>query len=832
MHTVAARLTDETRLELLARLLDLATGELDPDELLAQAAAALADAIGDVTVTYVDVLPGPSLRPRHTTDPQLAGEPVPLIPATLDALQVGPMVIEDVRDEPWLRESWPDLERRRVRAAVDVPLHRDGELHAIVWFNSSEPRRWTPEEIHVLTQVTQQLSLILERAEDGERRRRADEALRRRDAILAAISVSAEELLVASDWRSAAGALVERLGEAIGASRAYLFENSTAPDGDLLTSQLVEWVAPGIAPELHNPALQNMSFRANGLDRWLDVVGGNRPFGVDVRDLTPREQEFFGVQGIRSLMTVPIFVDGAWWGFVGFDDCTSEREWSAAETDALRLAASVVAAAITHERADRVLREQEQKLRAVFEAALDAIFITDEDGTYIDVNAAAAELLGVPREGIVGKNVRDFLPEEELPTFEPYWLRFTESDGGLECWRSRRADGTILEVEASTRPRFLPGLNIAFLRDVTQRRRLERELVNAQKLDSLGRLAGGVAHDFNNLLTAIGGYTELLLDRVRGDAAFEHDLRQIELAAARAAQLTRQLLAFARKQVLQPVVVDLNEVLDDLQPLLTRVVGEDVALELRRAAQPLAVLADPGQLEQVLVNLALNARDAMPTGGVLTITTCVDGDAVALEVADTGEGMDDETQLRAFEPFFTTRPQSVGLGLASVYGIVSQSNGSVTVTSEPGRGSTFRVELPRVVADAADGAGGGPSGAAEAATILLVEDEDVVRALAERVLERRGYRVISCADGSAAVEAAAAHDGAIDLLLTDVVMPGLRGPDVAARVRAQRPDVKVLYMSGYAEEALLGLADEELIEKPFAIDELAARVETMLRAGG
>ena len=353
------------------------------------------------------------------------------------------------------------------------------------------------------------------------------------------------------------------------------------------------------------------------------------------------------------------------------------------------------------------------------------------------------------------------------------------------------------------------------------------------KSDSLGRLAGGVAHDFNNLLTGITGYATLLLERANGDKELRRDLGQIVRAADRAAELTKQLLAFGRRQVLKPRPLDLTTVVADVKPLLQRLVAEDVTLEIRNGAELGTVRADPGQIEQVIVNLAVNAGDAMPDGGRLTIETRNRGEShVELVVTDTGSGMDDDTVAQIFEPFFTTREQGVGLGLASVYGIVHQSSGDVAVESSPGTGTVFTITLPRVF-ERPDAVIEAPEPATRpgSETILLVEDEDVVRDLTQRVLERQGYTVLACPDGHAAVALAEAEDRRIDLLLTDVVMPGMRGYEVAKRVSRSRPAIRILFMSGYAGETVVGMpapAGHALIEKPFAVDALARRVREAL----
>ena len=332
--------------------------------------------------------------------------------------------------------------------------------------------------------------------------------------------------------------------------------------------------------------MQDMCFDEVGLARVARFGERNELFAGKVRDFLPGERVVFDAQGILAVATVPIFVDSMWWGFIGFDDCETERTWSPAELDALRTASSLLAAAVRRERSETVLREHEQKLRAVFETALDAIFITDDERRYVDVNPAGCEYLGVAKRDLIGRRIDEFVPPSRLATIEVDWAEYIAGGPMLAEWESRRSDKTVRVAEASARPNFLPGLHIAFFRDVTERKRLEAELARAQKLDSLGRLAGGVAHDFNNLLTGITGYATLLLERANGDGELSRDLGQIVRAADRAAELTKQLLAFGRRQVLKPRPLDLNAVVADVRPLLQRLVSEDVTLEIRNGAEP------------------------------------------------------------------------------------------------------------------------------------------------------------------------------------------------------------------------------------------------------
>ena len=388
-------------------------------------------------------------------------------------------------------------------------------------------------------------------------------------------------------------------------------------------------------------------------------------------------------------------------------------------------------------------------------------------------------------------------------------------------------------------------------RDITDRRKLEEQFRQAQKMEAVGRLAGGVAHDFNNLLTVITSYVDLIMDDLPPDDSRRQDLGEVAKAATTAAGLTRQLLAFSRQQVLEPRVLDLNGVVAAAGKLLKRLIGDDVALATVLAPDLGRVRADPGQVEQVLMNLAVNARDAMPDGGQLTIETAntrldatytmehapVDsGPYVQLSVSDTGSGIDAETQRRMFEPFFTTKEvgKGTGLGLATVYGIVKQSGGFIWVYSEPGHGATFKIYLPSIdeAREADERRGGAPPSLKGTETVMLVEDADPLRAVSQRILERHGYTVIDAPNGRVALEKARANPGVIDLLMTDAVMPGMSGRQLAEQLQELRPDLKVLFVSGYTDDAVIrhgiltpGMA---FLQKPFSPEMLARKVREVL----
>jgi PAS domain S-box-containing protein len=531
----------------------------------------------------------------------------------------------------------------------------------------------------------------------------------------------------------------------------------------------------------------------------------------------------------------------------------AERRVRERTADLARTNAELRAEIASHEQTGAALRHSEQLYRRIVEASLEGVWIVDADGRTTFANARLAQMLGCDRDALLGRPVYDFVGEAERPAAEAAAARCRRGAAEQFDFKFRRPDGSDLWALVSTTPLTAPDGTctgaLGMLTDLTDRRRLQEQFLQAQKMEAVGRLAGGVAHDFNNLLTVILSYAELL----RGKLADADDLDMVEeitRSVGQASSLTRQLLTFGRKGVVQPRALDLGAAVAQTEKMLRRVIGEDVELEVVRPRHPVPVKADPGQLEQVLLNLAINARDAMPEGGRLTIEVRVVelGDAYAadhlrvrpgayalLAVSDTGCGMDEATRARAFEPFFTTKGEKgTGLGLATVYGIVEQAGGRVGVYSEPGRGTTFKAYLPLVPAGAEAPAEAAPAGPPPRGTetVLLAEDEGPVRALARAVLEAHGYTVLEAADGRHALTAAALHAGPIHLLVTDLVMPGAGGRELAGRLREQRPGLKVLYLSGYTEDAVVrhGVleAEADFLQKPFTREALARKVREVL----
>ena len=497
----------------------------------------------------------------------------------------------------------------------------------------------------------------------------------------------------------------------------------------------------------------------------------------------------------------------------------------------------------------------DRRFRAIFDAAAIGIALIDLTGRITESNPALQQLLGYTAAELRGRTFVELTYPADLGD-DPALIgaifgglresrtlekRYVRKDNSI-IW-ARVAASVVRDADDT------PHCGIAMVVDITGRKALEEQLLQAQKLEAVARLASGVAHDFNNLLTVIRGYSEFILSRVGDNDELRADAEEIQHAAGRATLLTRQIAAFSRKQACQPQVLDVNAVVRSVEKLLVRLIGEDVTLTVRTCTDPCAVLSDPGHLEQVLMNLAINARDAMPEGGSLVIETgeemvtssasmLTSGAArrhVRISVADTGFGIPEEIRDQIFEPFFTTKeaPLGTGLGLATVHGIVTQSGGRVNVRSEVGCGTTFDILLPCVgvppVVDETASTSPAPKGTE---TILLAEDDEAVRRFAARALRDLGYRVLVAENGYEAIELARSYSGRIDAVVADVVMPGMAGPTLVARIELSRPDIRVLYISGYTDDRIEqhGVLEEGLrfLRKPFTPDEIGRALREAL----
>jgi two-component system cell cycle sensor histidine kinase/response regulator CckA len=514
---------------------------------------------------------------------------------------------------------------------------------------------------------------------------------------------------------------------------------------------------------------------------------------------------------------------------------------------------------------EEALRESEEKFRQMYDEAPVGYHELDREGRIIRVNRTELEILGYTAEELLGRHVWKFVVEEEI-TRQVIMAKITGDVSFRETFERtyRRKNGTTLPVLIEDRTiRDKKGRIIgirSMIEDISERRRAEEVLQKSeeqlrqwQRVEAIGRLAGGVAHDFNNLLMTIKGRSELLLGELDPRDPRHEEVEEIRKAAERATSLTRQLLAFGRRQVLQPQVLDLNEVVANMDRMLQRLIGEDIQLLTILDPELWSVKVDPGQFEQVIMNLAVNARDAMPGGGKLTIETAnvvldedyarrhvsvKPGPCVMLAVTDNGIGMDKEVQSHLFEPFFTTKEkgEGTGLGLSTVYGIIKQSGGNIWAYSEPGQGTTFKVYLPRVEEavkkytprTAPTVLPGGSE------TVLLVEDEEAVRTIVSKILKNKGYTVLEAHHGNEALRICEHYDGPIQLMVTDVVMPQMSGRELAERLMLLRPEIRVLFMSGYPDNALvhhgvLG-ASTAFLQKPFTLNALEYKIRELLDA--
>jgi len=528
-----------------------------------------------------------------------------------------------------------------------------------------------------------------------------------------------------------------------------------------------------------------------------------------------------------------------------------------AEFRALAQSANVMLA--KRREAETALRESQDRHRDILKTTLDGFWLLNSQGRLLEVNDSYCRMSGYSESELLAMSLTD-IEATENPAGTMAHIRKIEQMGydRFET-RHRRKDGSCFDAEISVQFKATEGGNlVAFIRDITESKRAERErgrlqeqLTQAQKMESIGRLAGGVAHDFNNLLTGISGNVALAMMDLSPDDPLYELLTEVSQAADSAAGLTRQLLAFSRKQLIEPKVLDLNEIIDRSHRMLRRLIGEDIDLVFTPGRDIGSVKIDPGQVEQILVNLAVNGRDALPDGGHLTLETAnvflddeycrrhggnlTPGEYVMLAVSDDGVGMDPEVRRHLFEPFFTTKEKGkgTGLGLATVYGAVKQNEGNIEVYSEPGRGTTFKIYLPQVSAEAEKLIQPidehMPTGTE---TVVVVEDEPMVRNMAVKILKRQGYHVFAFANGIEAVQSIRQMSEPLHLLMTDVVMPGMNGKELAQTVQALRPEIKVLYASGYTENAIAhhGVLDEgiEFIGKPYAPQALAVKVRAVL----
>lgn len=707
--------------------------------------------------------------------------------------------------------------------------------------------------------------------------------------------------------------VLKLMGEAVDSDRTYIFELHADPQTELsMMTQRFEWHREGIESQQNLPSIYNHPVDPLFTELSKNLTAG-KLFGGPVDRFPENLRLYMAQQGIQSFIVAPVMMNGCLWGFTGVDDCRSPREWTTREEDFLRTLAGCMGTSFSRSAAEERLSSSEKLLSGVALSTQRLLATTDIRAGLQEALAALADAAQVDRAYIFENEITRGKTDRRLRA-RYLWTRdagaSTPTDSVLQDlsyeelfprWfdilsSGRPISGRVMDFFIEPKPgeptplrsillvpimsenRFwgvvgfddgdisrrwdagaeailstvAGGMGGAMARHHTEEalRHSTDLLRHSQKMEAVGRLAGGVAHDFNNLLTAIMGYGDILLDQMSSAQPMRHELEEICKAADRAHALTRQLLAFSRKQVLEPKVVNLNTLVADVHKLLIRLIGEDIELTADLDRDLGAVLVDPGQLEQVVINLAVNARDAMPEGGQLTLTTAncdlsqrisrghlhvEPGPYVTLTVSDTGCGMDDHIQSHIFEPFFTTKEvgKGTGLGLSMVYGIIEQSGGHIMFDSAPGKGTSFTLYLPRKEFGSSDnGAHADRSSARGTETILLVEDEEMVRELASRVLRERGYTVWPTRSGAEALDVLERHGAKLNLLLTDIVMPQMSGQNLVQLIRKQRPELRVLYMSGYAQESYATLdalnLEKNFIQKPFTPPALARKVRDVL----
>jgi two-component system cell cycle sensor histidine kinase/response regulator CckA len=571
------------------------------------------------------------------------------------------------------------------------------------------------------------------------------------------------------------------------------------------------------------------------------------------------EAEFTGVPPLEW-MGVPLKVGEHTFGALVLRNYSGNHRFTDRDKEILTFVSQQLASVIQHKRNEEALRRSEARYRSLVQTAVYGIYRSSFEGHFLDVNPALIGMLGYNSASEVlalGPEADIFVDPREHSRLIEEFCRSGRIDGFEVRWK--RKDGSAITVRISGRAVSSAddpaSVLEAIAEDITERRVLEDQFRQAQKMEAVGRLAGGIAHDFNNLLMVISGYTEVLLSQLDADHPLHLKAQAIQQASDRATTLTRQLLAFSRKQLLELKIVDVNAIVADMERLLRPLIGENIELTTRLVNGVGCTRADAGQLEQVIMNLVVNAKDAMPSGGKIIIRTdnatldesyrrehifIKPGPYIMIAIRDTGCGMDRETQARIFEPFFTTKEKGkgTGLGLSTVYGIIKQSGGYIFVQSEVGRGTNFTIYLPRVD-EPLESPGATPAsftsvGGSE--TVLLVEDEESVRQLVRETLEARGYRVLEAENGQAGLTVAQQHQDPIHLIITDVVMPGMSGHQLVQQLLQLRPDLKVLYLSGYTEDVFAGngIADNSkaFLQKPFTLQSLSRKVREVLGQTG
>jgi PAS domain S-box-containing protein len=753
------------------------------------------------------------------------------------------VVTNEIETDP-AYAPWREAARSRgYHSSAALPLLAGQRVLGALNVYSTDPGYFSEEEVQALQSLANLAAIAIENARLYQETRRHNRELLLLNRVIAASASAGMEVEILLE------VICQELAQILGVSRsmATLFDEKKA-----VARIVAEYREEGQPPALgqtasvaDNPLLQHL------LKNKAPLLVNN--VQTDARLESLRDE--MRLRSTVSLLLLPLLVQNQVVGLLELDAAES-RPFSTEEIDLAERVAAQAASVLARAQ----LIETQQRLSTAVEQAAESIVITDAQGIILYVNPAFERISGYEGSEAIGQNLFSLRNgERQAACPERYWQTLSAGQVWQGRFVSKKKDGTPFTEEATITPVRNPAgeivSTIATMRDVTREIQLEEQFHRAQKMEAIDRLAGGIAHDFNNLLTVIHLSTRLLEHGLRSEDPLRQHVQRIQDSGARATQLVKQLLTFSRREIIEAQVLNLNQVINDLSLMLQRIIGEDIKLRIELADDLWPVMADPSQIEQVIMNLVVNARDAMPRGGTLAIQTTnvildaayaalhVDaqpGDYAMLSISDTGIGMNQEVKSHLFEPFFTTkeRGKGTGLGLATVFGIVKQSQGHVQVYSEVGFGTTFRIYLPRAKAEVevevkakAEASTSALTSSME--TILLVEDDAAVRDLTVQVLASHGYRVLAAQDGGEALQISADHDGPIHLLLTDMIMPTISGRELAERIRAQRPEVLVLYTSGYTQDAILsqGVLGEgaAFLSKPLTITSLTQAIQAMLK---
>jgi PAS domain S-box-containing protein len=749
-----------------------------------------------------------------------------------------------------------DIERERETVRDAIAGSRDVWRMRKRFVHKDGHTVWASLSILISRGETGQAECLIGLVEDITENVKAEEGLRRRDGILDAVAFAAGRFIGSGSWENCITEVLERLGRSEGVGRAYLFENRELDGKNRHAALRYAWRTPDVTADSPFGSGKGgvLAYDA-GLERWLQLMEKGSPVLGHVRQFPESERAALASGQVKSTVVVPIFVAGFWWGFLGFDECVSEREWHPAEIDAMKTAAGILGSAIGRRLSEGIIR----RMATAVEQAVESIVITDRDGAVEYVNPAFEQITGYAREEAFGKKLSMLKSgKHDAGFYREMW----ETINSGRIWEgriiNRRKNGDLYNEDATISPiRDENGVITHFVsvrRDVTHEVKMEEQLRRAQKMEAIGLLSGGVAHDFGNILTPIMAYADMVVSGLDRSSPVVAYVQEIQKAAARAEKLIRQMMTFSRKKEVELRSLDLNTVIEGVRKMLERLMREDIELVFELTAPMGRIRADSTQMEQILMNLSANSRDAMPSGGRLVIRTetavlatattmeagiAPAGRYVVLSVRDTGCGVDAETRAQVFDPFFSTKGGAgTGLGLSTVYGIVKQHGASIALQSEIGKGTVFSIYFPECSGKEEekekpdeplrDDKPGGSE------TVMVVEDDPNVRVLASEILKKQGYQVLDFEDPTRALHFVKRMDAPIHLLLTDVVMPRMNGRELCLRLQALRPSLKVLYMSGYSGSTIdkYGVLDGNVhfLKKPFSVQTLSREVRRALDA--